>query len=332
MTYNSLIQELKARKYQPVYFLMGEESYFIDAISDYFKDHILHEDEKSFNLHIVYGRDTTVETIISLARRFPMMSRYQVVIVKEAQQLDTLDGLEHYIGSPMPSTLLVFCYKYKKLDKRNKLTRLITEKCNLFESDRLREDKIPAWIESFLEEKDYQIEPKASWLLVDFLGNDLQRIVNELEKLLLLIPDHQNMITSELVEKGIGINKDYNNFELTKAVVSKDLIKANRIIQYFEKNPRKNPIGLTLSTLFYFFSKVLLYHGIADKSRGNLAKEMGINPYFIPEYKLASKTFSQMKTREIISLLREYDVKSKGLGSISPDGELLKELIFKILH
>lgn len=332
MTYNNLIKELKAGKYQPVYFLMGEESYFIDAISDYFEHQILHEDEKSFNLHIVYGQDTTLETIISLARRFPMMSHYQVVIVKEAQQLVTLEGLEHYIGSPMPSTLLVFCYKYRKLDKRNKLTSLIAEKCTVFESDRLREDKVPVWIETFLEEKDYQIEPKASWLLVDFLGNDLQKIANELNKLLLLVSDHQNMITSVLVEKGIGISKDYNNFELTKAVASKDIIKANRIIHYFERNPRKNPIGLTISTLFYFFSKVLLYHGITDKSRAKLAKEMGVNPYFIPEYQLASKTYSQMKTREIISLLREYDVKSKGLGSIAPDGELLKELIFKILH
>ncbi|MBN1158720.1 MAG: DNA polymerase III subunit delta [Bacteroidales bacterium] len=332
ITFSQLIGELRAGKYQTVYFLMGEEPYFIDEISDYIADHVLSDEEKPFNLQIFYGRDAAMDTIIAAARRFPVMSRNQVVVVKEAQQLAKLDGLEHYLNSPAPSTILVLCYKHKKLDKRSKLTRLIAEKSVLFESDRLHEEKIPGWTDSYLESRGYQIEPKAAWLLTDFLGSDLGKIANELDKLILLLPEDQKLITSGLIEQNIGISKDYNNFELAKALTNKDILKANRIIGYFAKNPGSNPLVLTLSYLFYFFSKILLYHGIIDKSREHLAKEMGVNPYFIAEYRQASKVFSLMKTREIISLLREYDVKSKGAGSITSDGELLKELVFKIIH
>lgn len=332
MTFNNLIVELRAGKYKAVYFLMGEEPYYIDVISDYIADHVLNEDEKSFNLQIMYGRDVTMDDVIASARRFPVMSQNQVVIVKEAQQMASLQGLEHYLNSPMESTILVFCYKHKKLDKRNKLAQIIAEKCVLFESDRLKEEKIPAWINSYLEAKGYQAEPKAPWLLVEFLGNDLGKIANELDKLILLLPENQMLVTSEQVEQNIGISKDYNNFELAKALTAKDILKANRIIGYFASNPAKNPLVLTLSYLFYFFSKVLLYHGISDKSRQNLAKEMGVPPYFINDYQQASTVFSLKKTREIISILREYDVKSKGVGSVAPDRELLRELVYKILH
>ncbi|MBN2482538.1 MAG: DNA polymerase III subunit delta [Bacteroidales bacterium] len=332
IAFNKLIGELREGKYKTVYFLMGEEPYFIDVISDYIADHILSEEEKPFNLQIFYGRDVTMDTVIATARRFPVMSRNQVIVVKEAQQMITLEGLEHYLNSPAMSTILVFCYKHKKLDKRNKLTRLISEKCVLFESDRLQEEKIPVWTSSYLETKGYQIEPKAAWLLVDFVGSDLGRITNELDKLILLLPDDQKLVTSDLIEQNIGISKDYNNFELAKALTSKDILKANRIIGYFTKNSASNPATLTLSYLFYFFSKVLLYHGIVDKSRDHLAKEMGVHPYFIAEYRQASKIFSLTKTREIIALLREYDVKSKGAGSMAPDGELLRELVYRIIH
>lgn len=332
MTFNNVIEELRTGKYKTVYFLMGEEPYFIDVISDYIADHVLNEDEKSFNLQIIYGRDVTMDEVIASARRFPVMAQNQVVIVKEAQQMANLQGIEHYLNNPMESTILVFCHKHKKLDKRNRLAQIIGEKCVLFESDRLKEEQIPAWISSYLDTKGYQAEPKALWLLVDFLGNDLGKITNEVDKLILLLSENQILITSEQIEQNIGISKDYNNFELAKALTAKDILKANRIIGYFASNPAKNPIVLTLSYLFYFFSKILLYHGVTDKSRQNLAKEMGVPPYFIAEYQQASKVFSLKKTREIISLLRKYDVKSKGVGSVAPDGELLRELVFKILH
>jgi len=260
-----------------------------------------------------------------------MMAPCQVIIIREAQQLKNLDGLESYLTAPMASTRLVFAYKYKKLDKRTKLARMLVDKSVLFESDKLREDKVPAWIIGYLKEKGYTADQKSASLLVDFLGNDLGKIANELEKLLLLIPAGSKLISADLIEKNIGISKDYNNFELTRALAWGDIGQSNRIIRYFNNNPRNNPIILTLSALFYCFLKVLIYHGIRDKSKENIARELGINPYFTGEYQQAAKTFPLTKTLQIISWLREYDLKSKG-GSSSSEGDLLKELIFKILH
>jgi DNA polymerase III subunit delta len=331
MTFEDIISDLKAGRYKPVYFLMGEEPYFIDAITSYVTDHALSDAEKSFNQLVLYGRDTDMNTILMSARRFPMMAACQVIIVREAQQLRNLEGLEAYLSAPMASTRLVFAYKYKKLDKRTKLAKILAEKCVLLESDKLREDKVPAWINRYLKEKGTVADQKAATLLVDFLGNDLGKIANELDKLLLLMPDGSKQITPDLIEKNIGISKDYNNFELTRALTGGDILKANRIIRYFAGNPRSNPFILTISALFYYFIKVLLFHGLPDKSKENMVRELGINPYFAGEYQLAAKTFPPAKTRQIISWLREYDLKSKG-GSLSSEGDLLKELIFKIMH
>jgi DNA polymerase-3 subunit delta len=231
----------------------------------------------------------------------------------------------------MQSALLAFAYKYKKIDKRTKLAKALTEKSVLFESDKLRDDKVPAWIMAYLETKGFQIEQKAAVLLVDFLGNDLGRIVNELGKLMLVLPSGSRQITSDLIEMNIGISKDFNNFELNRALVSRDVVKANRIIHYFANNPKNNPFVLTISSLFYYFSKVLLYHGLNDKSRENIARELGINPFFVAEYQQAARSFPLARTQEIISWLRDYDLKAKG-GSPASEGDLLKELIYKILH
>ena len=331
MTFEGIMSDLKAAKYRPVYFLMGEEPFFIDLITDYLAEHVLTAEERSFNQLVLYGRDTDMKMIVSSARRYPMMASRQVIIVREAQQLKNLDGLESYLTACMPSTVLVFAYKYKKLDKRTKLVKLLAEKSVLLESDKLREDKVPAWIISYLKERDYRADQKTATLLVDFLGNDLGKIGNELDKLILVVPSGSKEITPDLVEKNIGISKDYNTFELTRALATGDLLKSGRIVRYFATNPKNNPFILTIASLFYYFTKVLLYHGLADKSKENVARELGIHPFFAGEYVQAASQFPLVKTRRIISWLREYDLKAKG-GSMASEGDLLRELIFKITH
>jgi DNA polymerase-3 subunit delta len=331
MTFDAILSDLKAGRYKPVYFLSGEEPYFIDVISGYIADHSMSESEKSFNLTVLYGRDTDMNTILSSARRFPMMAPIHVVIVREAQMLRKLDGLESYLNAPMASTRLVFAYKYKRLDKRTKLAKALAEKSVFLESEKLWEDKVPAWISAFLEEKGYHVDRKSASLLVDFLGNDLGKIANELDKLLILMPEGSNQITADLIEKNIGISKDYNNFELTRALAGGDTVQANRIIRFFAANPRNNPFVLTISALFFYFVKVLLYHATPDKSRENIIRVLGISTFHVSEYQLAAKNYPLPKTQQIISWLREYDLKSKG-GSLSSEGDLLKELVYKILH
>jgi DNA polymerase III subunit delta len=331
MTFEAVMSDLKAANYKPVYFLMGEEPYFIDMVTDYISEHVLSAEERSFNQLVLYGRDTDIKLIVSSAKRYPMMASRQVIIVREAQQLRSLEGLEFYMSAPMPSTVLVFAYKYKKLDKRTKLAKLLAEKSVILESDKLREDKVPAWILGYLKERGYSSDQKTATLLVDFLGNDLGKIGNELDKLILVVPAGSKVITAELIEKNIGISKDYNSFELNRALATGDLVKSGRIVRYFTNNPKNNPFILTIASLFYYFTKILLYHGLADKSKENVARELGINPYFVGEYVQAAGQFPLAKTRKIISWLREYDLKSKG-GSMASDGDLLRELIFKITH
>jgi DNA polymerase-3 subunit delta len=331
MTFEGIMSDLKAAKYKPVYFLMGEEPFFIDLIADFLAEHVLTAEERSFNQLVLYGRDTDMKMIVSSARRYPMMASRQVIIVREAQQLKNMEGLESYLTAIMPSTVLVFAYKYKKLDKRTKLAKLLAEKSVLLESDKLREDKVPAWIMGYLKERDYRADQKTATLLVDFLGNDLGKIGNELDKLMLVVPSGSKEITADLIEKNIGISKDYNTFELTRALATGDLVKSGRIVRYFATNPKNNPFILTIASLFYYFAKVLLYHGLADKSKENVARELGIHPFFAGEYVQAANQFPIAKTRLIISWLREYDLKAKG-GSMASEGDLLRELIFKITH
>jgi DNA polymerase-3 subunit delta len=332
MKYEQILEKLKNRHFSPLYFLMGEEPYFIDILTDYIAENILNETEKTFNQLIIYGKDTDVKTVINAARRFPMMAQFQVVIVKEAQHIKNIEELQYYINQPLESTILVINYKYKKIDKRTKFYKLLNEKGAVFESEKLYEDKVPSWITAYLQQIGVQIEPKASAMLVDFLGNDIGKIVNELDKLRLILPKGSTLITAIQVEQNIGISKDYNTFELNKALVSKEILKANRIVYHFSKDPKNNPIVLTLSSLYYFFGKLLLFHGLKDKSRENVAKSLGINPFFVPEYQLAAKNYPSPKVINIIALLREYDLKSKGIGSTASEGDLLKELVYKIIH
>jgi len=333
VTYEGIISDLKNRIFKPVYFLAGEESYYIDLITEYIQEKVLPESEKAFNQIILYGDDTNIASIIDTARRFPMMSSHQILIVKEAQSLKKLDDLIIYLEKPLLSTILVFNYKYKTLDKRTKLFKTLESHGIYFESGRIRDYLIPAWIERYLMLKGIKTDPSASAMLTEYLGTDLHKIVNELDKLIITLPDGKPFITTALIEKNIGISKDYNNFELQKAIGEKNILKANMIVHYFANNPKDNPITLSIASLFGFFSKLLTFHYLTDKSKNNVAAVLKVNPFFVKEYENSATKYNVSKTMEIISLLRIYDLKSKGFGDPGTDpGDLLKELVFRVLH
>ncbi|HXJ99346.1 MAG TPA: DNA polymerase III subunit delta [Gelidibacter sp.] len=328
-----IIIDIKNRKFKPVYFLMGEEAYFIDIISDYIEDNVLPEEGRGFDQMVLYGRDVTIDDIVGNAKRFPMMSEYQVIIVKEAQDLSrTIEKLVDYVKQPQPSTILVFNYKYKTIDKRKTLYKTLNKAGVVFESKKLYENKVPDWIKRVLASKNYTIAPKAAQMLVEFLGTDLSKINNELNKLQIVLPKG-TQITPEHIEENIGISKDFNNFELRKAIGDLDVKKAQQIVKYFAENPKDNPMVVTVSLLFAFFSQLLQFHGLADKNPRNVASTLGINPYFVNEFINAARNFPMKKVSAVIATLREFDVKSKGVGSNAiSQGDLLKELVVKIVR
>jgi len=330
---SKIVADIKQGNIKPIYFLMGEESYYIDKISEFIEKSILTEEEKGFNQMVLYGRDVSIEEIVSNAKRFPMMAECQVIIVKEAQELSrTIENLVPYVENPQPTTVLVMCYKYKTLDKRKKLAKMVGKTGVLFESKKLYENQVADWIRRVLSGKKYQIEPKAAQMLVEFLGNDLSRINNELEKLKVVVGDDK-LITPKLIEENIGISKDFNNFELRKAVGEKQIVKANQIINYFAQNPKSNPLVMTISLLNSFFTQLLQYHGLKDKSKGSVAKALRVNPYFVSDYLSAGRNYPMRKVSQIIGLLRDADLKSKGVGASNlSQGDILKELLFKIMH
>lgn len=328
-----IVNDIKNGNVKPIYFLMGEESYYIDRLSDYIEKNVLSEDEKAFNQTILYGRDVSIEDIVSTAKRYPMMAERQVVIVKEAQDLTkTIDKLENYFENPMPSTVLVFCYKYRTLDKRKKLPKLVAKSGVLYESKKLYENQVGDWIKRVLSGKGYVIEPKANAMLVEFLGNDLSKINNELEKLQIILPKNST-ITPKHIEDNIGFSKDFNNFELLNALGSKNQLKAYQIVQYFCDNQKANPLVVTTSTVFGFYIKLLKYHGLKDRNPKNVASVLGVNPFFLKDFDIALKNYPMRKVSQIVSFLREIDVKSKGVGANAlPQSDLLREMLFKIFN
>ena len=332
-TVNQIVSDIKQGDIKPIYFLMGEESYYIDRISEYIEKSILTEEERGFNQMVLYGRDVSVEEIISNAKRFPMMAKKQVIIVKEAQELSrTIENFVSYAENPQPTTVLVICYKYKSLDKRKKLAKIVAKNGELFESKKMYDNQVADWIRRVLSGQKYQIEPKAAQMLVEFLGNDLSRINNELEKLKVVVGDDKN-ISPKLIEENIGISKDFNNFELRKAVGEKQIVKANQIINYFAQNPKSNPLVMTISLLNSFFTQLLQYHGLKDKSKGNVAKALRVHPFFVGDYLTAGRNYPMRKVSQIIGLLRDADMKSKGVGASNlSQSDILKELLFKIMH
>lgn len=328
-----IVNDIKAGNIKPIYFLMGEEAYYIDKLSDYIEDKVLSEDEKGFNQTVLYGRDVTIEDIVSTAKRYPMMAERQVVIVKEAQDLSrTIDKIESYVENPMPSTVLVFCYKYKTLDKRKKVTKLLSKNGVVFESKKLYENQVGDWIKRVLAGKKYNIEPKANAMLVEFLGTDLSKINNELEKLQIILPKGST-ITPHHIEENIGFSKDFNVFELRKAIGDKNQLRAYTIADNFAQNPKDNPIVVTTSLVFSFFVQLLKYHGLKDKNPKNVASVLGVNPFFLKDYDIALKNYPMRKVSQIVTSLRDVDVKSKGVGANAlPQSDLLKEMLFKIFN
>lgn len=328
-----LVTDIKNKKLKPIYFLMGEEPYYIDRISEFIEDNVLSDDEKGFNQMVLYGRDVTIEDIVGNAKRYPMMAEYQVVIVKEAQELSrNIEKLVDYANHPQPSTILVINYKYKTIDKRKSLYKAIQKIGVVFESKKLYENQVADWIKRTLTSQNYTIVPKAAQMLVEFLGNDLSKISNELDKLKIILPEG-TQITPEHIEVNIGISKDYNNFELRKAIGQRNVFKAHQIINYFSENPKDNPMVVTVSLLFSFFSQLLHLHGLHDKTPRNVASALKINPYFVNEYIEAAHNYPMKKVSAIVSTLREFDVKSKGVGANAlPQSDLLKEMLVKILN
>lgn len=333
VTYEQIISDLKKRIFKPVYFLSGDEPYYIDLITDFIEEKVLPDSEKAFNQITVYGEDTTIQAVIDLARRFPMMASHQVIIVREAQSIKKIDELAVYLEKPLLSTILVFNYKYKAIDKRTKFFKTIENTGVYFESMRLRDYQVAPWIERYLMIKGIKIEPNASAMLTDFLGTDLHKIVNELDKLMITLPAGKPLITNALIEKNIGISKEYNNFELQKAIGDKNVIKANMIINYFANNQKDNPITLTIASLFSLFSRILAYHYLTDKSKNNVASFLKVHPFFVKDYEAAASKYTITKTVKVIGLLRNFDMKSKGFGDAGTEpGDLLKELVYRILH
>ncbi|MBN1599608.1 MAG: DNA polymerase III subunit delta [Bacteroidales bacterium] len=332
MEFQQIISRIKQKKYAPIYFLTGEEPYFIDKISNYITANVLTENEKAFNQVIVYGKDADAATIINNAKQFPMMSQFRVVVVREAQYVNDIDKLVYYVSNPLKSTILVLNYKYKKLDKRTKLYKEFGKECIFFESKKLYENQISEWIGNYLKEKGYDIQPPASMLLTEFLGNDLSKIEKEIEKLLVCLGDGEKTINTQHIEENIGISKEYNTIELQKALIKKDALKAFRIVDYFGSNPRNNPIILTITSLYFFFNKVFLFSLLKDKTKQNITDILKISTYFLPEYKQAAAVYPPAKVVQIIGYLREYDLKSKGVGSeYATEHDLLRELVYKIL-
>ena len=335
ITCEEVLKELKNKQYRPVYYLMGEEDYYIDLIADYIADHVLTEMEKEFNLTVVYGADTDISAIINAAKRYPMMSAYQVVIVKEAQAVRNMEELTYYLQKPLPSTILVLCHKHGVLDRRKKLAAEIDKVGILFESPKVKEAQLPLFINSYMKQKGVDCDPKAAAMLTEYVGADLNRLTGELEKLIITLPKNLTQITPEQVEQNIGISKDYNNFELKSALIEKDVLKANKIVKYFAENPKTNPIQMTLSILFGFFSNLMLAYYAPEKTEQGVAAFLGLkSPWQAREYLLAMRRYNGTKTMRIIGEIRYADARSKGVGATSntTDSDLLRELIFFILH
>lgn len=334
ITIDSIIKELKRNEFHPIYYLMGEEPYYIDKISEYIATTILTEEEKEFNQTILYGGETDMATIITAAKRYPMMSAHQVIIVKEAQNLKNTDELCYYLQKPQPSTILVFCHKNGVLDKRKKVTSLIEKYGILYESKKIRDSQLPNFISNYLKRKSITIDTKAAEMLSEFVGPDLSRLTGELEKLTITLPQGENHITPEQIEKNIGVSKDYNNFELKNALIERNIFKANQIIKYFEENPKNNPLPMTLSLLFNFFSNLMIAYYAPQKNEQGITKQLSLkNSWQAKEYITAMHRYSGVKVMKIIAEIRNCDAKSKGIGNSSQtNGEILKELVYKILH
>ncbi len=343
MNYQEILKDLKAGKYKPIYFLQGTEPYFIDTVADYIEKNALTDAEKGFNQTVLYGKDSEAMTVIDNARRYPMMAQRQVVMLKEAQEMRSFGDLLPYIQKPSPTTVLVICYKHKKVRMNTKIGKALKDNAVVLDAKALYDNQVPDWIMSYLRGKKLSISPAAAALTAEYLGTDLSKVANELDKLAINLPAGTN-VTEQHIEDNIGISREYNVFELQKAIAGRDVLKANRIVNYFISNPRKNPLVLTVGSLFNFFSKFYVYLSIKNLSEQEILQKMSMrSSWFLREYKLAARNFSKPYCERVLSVLREYDLRSKGIhlsentsdkekGEVTPEAELLREMVWKILH
>lgn len=332
MTYEQILSDIKNKIYRPVYFLMGEEPYFIDSISDAIESTVLDEADKAFNQIILYGKDVNVHDIVTQARNFPMMGNYLVIIVKEAQDVKQIETMEPFLEMIPETTILVIDYKYKKLDKRTKFAKTLDKDYVLFESKKMYDSDIPKWIVKYLDGRNYKISQKACQMLADFLGNDLQKVRNELEKLIVAVPQKKTIDDND-VEYNIGISKDFNIFELQKAISYGDFPKAVQIINYFGDNTKDNPLIATVIMLYSYYCKLLKLHYATDKSKNSVASVLGVNPFFVEDFFEAARRYDIRKCVQCIAVLREFDLKSKGynVGDVSQK-DLYREMIYKLMR
>ena len=336
VTFDSIMRDLKARKYSPVYYLMGDEPYYIDKIADYIAEHVLQPEERDFNQTILFGSDVSASLIADTARRYPMMSEYQVVIVKEAQNVKNTEALEKYFKAPMNSTILVMCHKNGTVDGRKKeYMKAILSAGVLFESKKLRDRDLPAFIENYLKARQVSIDPKSTQMIADNIGADLSRLTGELDKVILSLSEQDRRVTPQIVEDQIGVSKEFNGFELRDAIVNRNVFKANQIIKYFNENPKAGSIYSFLPMLFNYFQNLMIaYYAPNNKSQEGVAEWLEMrSPWAAKDYMTGMRNYTAMKVMQIISKIREIDAKSKGLDNPNtPPGELMKELIFYILH
>jgi DNA polymerase III subunit delta len=331
MSISTIISEWKKGVFKPVYWLEGEEEYFIDKAIDYAEHHILNESEASFNLTVFYGRDTSWADVMNACRRYPMFAERQVVVLKEAQHMRDVEKLESYVENPLSSTVFVVSYKEKKVDGRTKFAKLLKEKGGLVTTKKIYDSQLPEWTQELLESKGLSISPKGLALFVDHIGNDLTRIENEINKISVNLGKRKT-ISEEDIEEYVGVSKDFNVFELQSAIARKDLAKAIRIIQYFEANPKAAPIQLVLPSLYSFFSKVFMVYGAGGRDEKAVAAAIGVNPFFAKDYLLAAKTYDFQGVEKILLLLHQYNLKSIGVNSINTeDASLMKEMVYKMI-
>ncbi|MDA0196259.1 MAG: DNA polymerase III subunit delta [Bacteroidetes bacterium] len=337
-TWESTLNDLKKGNYSPVYFLHGDEPFYIDLLSDFVEENVLDQASKGFNQTILYGKDVDMSQVLNQARRFPMMAERQVVIVKEAQEIKDLNKQEgqeqlmSYLEHPLITTLLLFSHKHKPFDQRKKLAKVLDQKAIVINSKKIYDNKLPEWAQKYTGQKGHSIDEKAAFILAENIGNNLQRLANEIDKILINFKDKVT-IDPTLVEKYVGISKEYNSFELQKALAFKDVFKANQIVNYFANNPKSNPLLLTIAMLYSFYSKLLLIHHAEDRSERGIASKLRISPFFVNEYITATNKYPLNQVIRNIGFLRQADLRSKGVDAVNPtDGQLLKELIFKLMH
>ncbi|GAB2771368.1 DNA polymerase III subunit delta [Rhabdobacter roseus] len=336
-TPESVLKEIRSKQFKPVYFLYGDEPYYLDTLSEELENRVVPESEKDFNQFVLYGKDTDVAGVLSYARRYPFMAERQLVLVKEAQRLGGIDQKDHqarledYVLNPLSSTVLVFCF-HAKADERKTFVKAFNQHGVVVQSKKLYDNKLPEWVGNYCRAEGVKISPKAIQMLVDNIGNDLKRLTNEIQKVMVNLRVGDG-IDADLVERYVGISKEYNVFEFQKALIQRDVLKANQIAAHFAANPKDNPLAPMLIILYGFFSKVLITHATADRSERGLASALGVNPYFVKDYTLAARHYPMAKAARIIHYLRHCDSQLKGVeGGATSEGELLKELVFKMLH